>query len=91
MPIVVENALNATWPPKWDVADQSGIKRGRVWKGNKIIIGRNDGSVALEKLRPDGTIDWHAYGTPGPDGKSWIDTLSPEEISKLSYWDIEEK
>lgn len=45
----------------------------------------------MEKLSPDGTIDGHAYGTLGPDGKSWIDTLSPEQIAKLSYWDIEEK
>ena len=91
MPVVVENALNATWPPKWDVSDPSGNKRGRVWKGNKIIIGRNDGSVAVEKLSPDGTIDWCRMFNSGGGNTSWIDTLSPEQIAKLSYWDIEEK
>lgn len=90
MPVVVENALKASWPPMWDVSDQAGSKRGRVWKGNKIIIGRNDGSVAVEKLGDDGTIDWHRRSYAGY-GKSWIDTLTPEQVAKLSYWDIEEK
>ncbi len=91
MPIVVENALNAAWPPKWDVSDQAGNKRGRAWKGGKIIIGRNDGSVSVEKLSPVGTIDWRRMYNSGYGNKSWIDTLSPEQIAKLSYWDIEEK
>lgn len=89
--IVVENALNASWPPKWDVSGQSGNKRGRVWKGNKIIIGRNDGSVAVEKLSPDGTNDWRRIYNSEYGNKSWIDSLTPEQIAKLSYWDIEEK
>ena len=90
-PIVVEIALNASWPPKWDVSGQAGNKRGRAWPGRKIIVGRNDGSVTLEKMSPDGTIDWHFKNLLGPDGKSWIDWLSPEQIASLSYWDIEEK
>jgi len=98
-PIVIENSLDLSWPPKWEVTSgfsswlgpEKAAKRGRSWSGGKIIIGHVDGSVSMEKLRPDGTIDWHAYGTPGPDGKRWIDTLTPEQISKLGYWDIEEK
>lgn len=89
-PIVVENALNASWPPKWNVADPSDNKRGRVWKGNKIIVGRNDGSVAVEKLRPDGTIDWRRMYNAGYGTKSWIDTLTPEQVAKMAYWDVEE-
>jgi hypothetical protein len=27
--------------------------RGRAWKGGRIIIGRNDGSVATEQLESD--------------------------------------
>ncbi len=90
-PVVVENAINGSWPPRWDVSAQSGSKRGRVWKGNKIIVGRNDGSVAVEKLRTDGTMDWHSPSNLDEYGKSWIDTLTPEQIAKLGYWDIEEK
>ncbi len=50
MPIVFENPANIGWPPMWnaDVAGQ--IKPGRTWPGGKIIIGRNDGSVAVEPL-----------------------------------------
>ncbi|MBB5031204.1 hypothetical protein [Prosthecobacter vanneervenii] len=98
-PLVIEKSLNSSWPPRWEVTSGSSLwmrservaKKGCSWPGGRILIGRVDGSVSMEKLRPDGTIDWHAYGTPGPDGKRWIDTLTPEQLSKLSYWDIEEK
>jgi prepilin-type N-terminal cleavage/methylation domain-containing protein len=50
MPIVFENPTSISWPPLWnaDVAGQ--IAPGRTWPGGKIIIGRNDGSVAVEAL-----------------------------------------
>ncbi len=50
MPIVYENPVSISWPPLWnaDVAGQ--IAPGRTWPGGKIIIGRNDGSVAVEAL-----------------------------------------
>lgn len=98
-PIVIENSLNASWPPRWDTSrpvvpqwfgDHS-LKRGRSWRGCEIIIGRNDGSVTVEKLRPDGTLDWHSPPNLDEHGKSWIDYLTPEQIANLSYWDIEEK
>ncbi|HBJ85985.1 MAG TPA: hypothetical protein DDZ88_19380 [Verrucomicrobiales bacterium] len=90
-PIIIENSLNASWPPKWDVSFWAGKKRGRAWGGRRIIIGRNDGSVAVEKLREDGTMDWHSPSNLDEHGKSWIDSLTPEQIAQLSYWDIEEK
>lgn len=90
-PLVIENSLNTSWPPRWDVSPQAGSGKGRAWKKGTIIVGRINGSVTLEKLRPDGTLDWHSKNNLGPDGKSWIDTLSPEQIAKLSYWGIEEK
>jgi hypothetical protein len=92
MPLIIENSLNADWPPKWDVTTPEGLrKRGQAWPGRKIIIGRNDGSVAMEKLREDGTLDWYSPPNLDEHGKSWIDSLTPEEIAKLEYWDIEEK
>jgi prepilin-type N-terminal cleavage/methylation domain-containing protein len=50
MPIVFENPVSSGWPPQWnaDVAGQ--IRPGRTWPGGEIIIGRNDGSVQVEKL-----------------------------------------
>jgi len=90
-PLVIENSLNASWPPRWDVSPQAGSRRGRAWKDYVIIVGRVDGSVTFEKLLPDGTLDWHSKNNLGHDGKSWIDTLSPDQVAKLSYWDVEEK
>ena len=91
-PIIIENSLNASWPPKWNVSFWAGKKRGRAWYEERaVIVGRNDGSVSLEKLKGDGTMDWHSPPNLGPDGKSWIDALTPDELAKLSYWDIKGK
>ncbi|MCB1279770.1 prepilin-type N-terminal cleavage/methylation domain-containing protein [Prosthecobacter sp.] len=50
MPLVFENPATPSWPPLWN-ADMAGkIAPGRTWSGGKIIIGRNDGSVAVESL-----------------------------------------
>ncbi|MBB5031266.1 type II secretion system protein [Prosthecobacter vanneervenii] len=50
MPIVFENPATQGWPPQWN-ADLAGqVKPGRTWTGGAIIIGRNDGSVSVEKL-----------------------------------------
>lgn len=51
MPVVFENPSNISWPPLWnaDTAGQANTP-GRAWPGGKIIIGRNDGSVAVEAL-----------------------------------------
>ncbi|WP_395753675.1 type IV pilin protein [Prosthecobacter sp.] len=50
MPLVFENPATTDWPPRWnaDVAGQ--IQPGRTWPGGQIIIGLNDGSVAVETL-----------------------------------------
>ncbi len=53
MPLVYENPASLSWPPLWN-ADMAGkIAPGRTWTGGKIIIGRNDGSVAVEALAGD--------------------------------------
>jgi prepilin-type N-terminal cleavage/methylation domain-containing protein len=51
MPLVYENPVSPGWPPQWnaDVAGQ--IRPGRTWPGGEVIIGRNDGSVQVEKLQ----------------------------------------
>ncbi|WP_395745538.1 type II secretion system protein [Prosthecobacter sp.] len=50
MPVVFENPASIGWPPQWN-ADLAGqVKPGRTWTGGAVIIGRNDGSVAVEKL-----------------------------------------
>lgn len=90
VPVVIENALGTSVPPHWELSPKSAFERGRAWKGSTVIIGRNDGSVQLERLRADGTPKGH-YSPPNTDGRSWFDLLTPEERRKLSYWDIEER
>lgn len=53
MPLVFENCRSSGWPPYWnaDVTAQPHV--GRTWPGGRIIIGRNDGSVAMEQLSGD--------------------------------------
>lgn len=49
--LVFENpAHDYTWPPVWNADAALQPKVGRAWKGGKIIIGRNDGSVNPELL-----------------------------------------
>jgi hypothetical protein len=49
LPLVFENAINSEWPPKW-LINQITPVRGRTWRGGRIIVGRVDNSVNVEKL-----------------------------------------
>lgn len=97
-PILIENALGATWPPRWDFSPRGfswfGLKntengdrgRGGTWSGGQIVIGRLDGSVEVENLRPDGSLNWES-----PRNAAWLRSLTPEQIARLEYWDVEEE
>ena len=50
MPLVFENPVTPSWPPLWNANMAGKIAPGRTWTGGKIIIGRNDGSAAVEAL-----------------------------------------
>jgi hypothetical protein len=49
-PLVFENPAEASWPPKWNMDAAATPVRGRAWKSSKIVICRNDISVAAEDL-----------------------------------------
>jgi prepilin-type N-terminal cleavage/methylation domain-containing protein len=49
-PFVFENPVGEGWPPMWNCDAAGQPKEGRAWKGGKILIGRNDGSVNPERL-----------------------------------------
>ncbi|MFO1486582.1 MAG: hypothetical protein U1F71_24685 [Verrucomicrobiaceae bacterium] len=80
-PVIVENALDTNWPPRWDVSDQAGNRKGRAREGRQIIVAFNDGSAQVVKLQDDGSLN----------GDFWNRIFTPEQAAKLSYWDIEEK
>lgn len=72
-PLLIENALTTTWPPRWDMTAQGEPKPGRAWKNGQIIIGWNDGSVQICRLLPDGTLDEKSPEARGP--QAWADHL----------------
>ncbi len=80
-PLVFENPAVATWPPQWDTRVEGQAKPGRPWKGGKVIVGRNDGSVAFEKLE-----DKHPLATLAPikDGKNLFELAGPHEIMDVA-------
>jgi hypothetical protein len=50
VPVVFENPAVASWPPAWDVNKAGQPARGRAWKGGKVIVASNDGSVEAIQL-----------------------------------------
>lgn len=50
IPLVFENPVVATWPPKWNLDAKGTNVRGRSWT-NGIIIGMNDSSVSIQPLK----------------------------------------
>ena len=85
MPLVFENPASPSWPPLWNANMAGKIAPGRTWTGGKIIIGRNDGSVAVEALAGD-------KGMVGPkvmaDGLNLFTQASdgiPQRILSVAY------
>lgn len=50
IPLVFENPVSPSWPPMWNCDAAGNPIPGRAWRGGKIIVGLNDGSVKVEKL-----------------------------------------
>ena len=49
-PLLWENALSATWNPRWDPTQPAVAVDGRTWSGGKVILLLNDGSVATYRV-----------------------------------------
>lgn len=54
--LVFENCLTTQPPLRWKPHSAGELCRGRTWKKNKVLIGRNDNSVASTSLNSDGTL-----------------------------------
>jgi hypothetical protein len=81
-PLIFENPTQASWPPVWN-ADLAGKKEpGRAWKSGKIVIGRNDGSVAAEPLSSDRgpAVSLKKDST----GKNLFEHIGPHEIMDVA-------
>lgn len=81
-PLVFENPVRAEWPPRWNMNAAGQKKEGRAWKSGRIIIGRNDGSVAGEMLNST-----HGDAVPlKPDstGKDLFEKAGPHEVLNVA-------
>ena len=52
MPLVFENTVDGSWPPKWTVDMTGSNLLGRIKPGQKVVVARNDLSVAAELVKP---------------------------------------
>ena len=90
-PLILENAVDASWPPKWLpsplllsrwFASLRGElpPRGRSWPGNTILIGFNDGSIETVQLESkDGFLHLPA-SILKPEGQEPLPTLKILDI-----------
>jgi hypothetical protein len=80
-PLIFENPAVASWPPSWNANAVEKKEPGRTWKGGKIIIGRNDGSIAGEPL--EGTTGMVTM-KPNADGKNLFEAIGPHEVIDIA-------
>ncbi|RBP46129.1 hypothetical protein DES53_102515 [Roseimicrobium gellanilyticum] len=89
IPVVYENPVNATWPPKWNADVEEKPVRGRTWKNNTVIIGTNDTAVASQ---PMAAKSGAAVGLK-PDASSGKDAfeaaINPTTFPKGEVLDVE--
>ncbi len=85
-PVMMENAVEATWPPKWlpypsyisrKLASIPGRKplRGRSWENNAVIIAFNDASVQAVQMDLKDDRLHLPESTLKPEGKEPLPTL----------------
>lgn len=66
VPLIFENPnRGGAWPPMWNCEVTGKPVEGRAWRGGKIIIGRNDGSVSAEQLAVERGTDVPLKGIMG--------------------------
>lgn len=73
LPLIFQAPNSAAWPLTWDADNASKTLGGKVWRGGKVIIGRNDGSVNAEDLES-------AHGTKVGLRDPLFDPAHPREI-----------
>lgn len=76
-PVVFDNPIDGSWPPKWNAGAEGRPVPGRTLKGGKIIVGLNDGSVVPQKLHPQ------------PDGTATADEMLLDLVPSRRFNDIE--
>lgn len=83
MPVIFENAIDASWPPKWKHRFFIEKERGRTWRKGTVLVAFMDDSVNAVQLQKSGE-----YLTL-PD--SILHRKGEEPLPPLRILDIEEK
>jgi hypothetical protein len=83
MPMIFENALDASWPPKWKNHLFIKKERGRTWRKGTVVVAFMDNSVNTVQLQQSGE-----YFTL-PD--SILHRQGEKPFTPLRVLDIEEK
>lgn len=81
IPLVYESPADATWPPTWNPDYAGTTKPGRTWSGDKVIIGFNDGSVAVMPLKSSKGM--HVGLRPHSDGTPSFPTIPGRKLEVL--------
>ncbi len=82
-PVIFENALDNSWPPKWRTDAEMQPMRGRTWLRGKIVMAIQDGSVSTHQLIKVGDH----YTLPA----SMLQTPEEAAVETFEILDIEEK
>lgn len=77
LPLVFDNPIDGTWPPKWNPKAEGKPLPGRPLKGGIILFGLSDGSITPVKL------------VSSADGLTTLDPASLERIRSKRFHDIE--
>ena len=80
-PLIFENPALPSWPPYWNAEAVDVKEPGRVWKNQRIIAGRVDGSILAEHLGPK--TGPHATLAPIQGGKNLFDLAGPHEVLEV--------
>lgn len=82
-PLIVDNALNATWPLQWSIQTDGKPARGCPKRDGKILIGLEDLSVVMEHGKPSGpntlTLPANALQPPRTSPLPPMEVLDIEE------------
>lgn len=81
-PLVFDNPAVSTWPPRWNAKEVDSGKPGQVRKGGKVVIGRNDGSITLEKVDSYGRL--LGLTPPNGDSRNIFELAGPHEIMNVA-------
>lgn len=88
IPLVYENPVSATWPPKWNADAKAKPVRGRSWTTG-IIVGMNDGSASIQPLASSSGSAVGLKPDPATGKDAFEAAIDAKEFPKGEVLDVE--